>query len=63
VTDHYRFVLTAPEVDGILCSPLSPDEVRGIARALAEGPLTEEEQAYLVDLAALADGRATLLDG
>jgi predicted aldo/keto reductase-like oxidoreductase len=51
ITDHYRYVLTRPEVNGILMAPETPEELEGIARALARGPLTNEEESYLVDVA------------
>jgi len=51
ITDHYRYVLTRPEVNGILMAPETPEELEGIARALVKGPLTIEEESYLVDLA------------
>jgi hypothetical protein len=51
--DHYRFVLSRPEIDGILCSPLTPDEVRQLSQALEKGPLSEEEEAYMVWLSSL----------
>jgi hypothetical protein len=51
ITDHYRFVLTRPEVNGILMAPETPEELEGIGRALAKGPLTEEEEGYLVGVA------------
>jgi hypothetical protein len=47
-------------MDGLLCAPGSPREVRALAAALEEGPLDEESCQYLVDLAALAEGRARL---
>jgi hypothetical protein len=48
VTDHYRFVLTRPELDGILCSPTRPAMVTELADALDEGPLDEaEEEAFV----------------
>ena len=59
-TDHYRFALSAPELDGILCSPQTPAEVEALARALEQGPLDEEEQRYLMDLAALDRGEVEL---
>ena len=61
VTDYYRFALTRPEIDGLLCSPQTPHEVEALANALEEGPLDEEEQKYLIDLASLDEGRASLL--
>jgi hypothetical protein len=60
LTDYYRFVLARPEIDGLLCAPRTPAEVDGLARALEEGPLTEEERLYIRDLAELALGKATL---
>src|SRR4029077_3897445 len=61
VTDYYRFALTRPEIDGLLCSPETPLEVKALANALEEGPLDEEEQEYLIDLALLDEGRASLM--
>lgn len=56
ITDYYRFVLTHPQIDGLLCSPSTPDEVEALAQALKEGPLDEEEEKYLLDLALLDQG-------
>jgi hypothetical protein len=61
VTDYYRFALTKPELDGVLCSPKSPQEVDALVRALEQGPLDEDEEEYLVDLAKLNEGRAELI--
>ena len=58
VTDHYRFAFTRPQLDGLLVSPRTPREVEGIAAALARGPLTDEEETYLIDVAAVARGAA-----
>jgi len=58
VTDHYRFAFTRPQLDGLLVSPRTPREVDGIAAALARGPLTDEEETYLIDVAAVARGAA-----
>jgi hypothetical protein len=60
VTDYYRFALARPEIDGLLCAPQTPAEVVALARALEEGPLTDEEVTYLRDLADLEKGEATL---
>jgi hypothetical protein len=51
-TDHYRFVLTRPEFDGILCSLGRESMVTELVDALAEGPLSEDEEQYLLQLAA-----------
>ena len=61
ITDYYRFALTRPEIDGLLCSPATPEEVEALARALEEGPLDEEEEKYLLDLATLDQGRGVLV--
>ena len=58
ITDHYRFVLSRPEIDGVLLALKTPEELQGVAEALDRGPLTEEEQAYLRDVALVARGEA-----
>jgi hypothetical protein len=55
ITDLYRFALTRPEIDGILMKPQSSAEVEGIGRALARGPLTPEQEAYLLEVGARLD--------
>ena len=60
VTDHHRFALTQRQVDGVLCAPRTPAEVRILADAIGQGPLSGEELAYMRDLADLNAGRATL---
>jgi hypothetical protein len=52
-TDYYRFAVSRPEIDGVLCSPGTPAEVQSLRMALELGPLDEEEQTYLIDLASL----------
>ena len=56
ITDYYRFVLTRPEIDGILCSPTTPTQIEALARALEEGPLDDEEEKYILDLTLLDHG-------
>lgn len=58
ITDHYRFALSRPEIDGVLMAPKTPEELQGVAEALARGPLSEEAQAYLMDMALVARGKA-----
>jgi hypothetical protein len=58
ITDYYRFALSRSEIDGVLLAPKTPEELQGVAEALAKGPLTEEEQAYLMDVALIARGEA-----
>jgi hypothetical protein len=60
VTDHHRFALTPKAVDGILCAPKTPAELRGIEDAIGRGPLAREELEYMHDLANLDLGRASL---
>ncbi|MEM6795174.1 MAG: hypothetical protein AAF725_14440 [Acidobacteriota bacterium] len=58
VTDHYRFVLSRPEIDGILCAPTEVHMVQELADAMDEGPLDEEEEQFLIDLASTARSKA-----
>lgn len=60
VTDYYRFALTEPALDGILCSLPTPEAVGELADAMAKGPLDEDDRQYLRDLGQLALGNATL---
>jgi hypothetical protein len=60
VTDHYRFVLSEPELDGLLCAPSTPEQIESLGRALEEGPLEADERQYLVQLYKLAHGAARL---
>ena len=53
ITDHYRFVLTRPEIDGLLCSPKDPREVEELIAAMEAGPLDDEEEAHIVRLSLL----------
>jgi hypothetical protein len=46
-SDHYRFALSRPELDGILCAPQSAAQLDALAAALAEGPLEAGEIAYM----------------
>jgi hypothetical protein len=63
VTDHYRFALMRRELDGLLCAPSTPQEVAELAAALESGPLSADEERYLMDLAALDRGRVSLASG
>jgi len=62
ITDCYRFALTPPQVNGVLCSLSTAREVAALCRALEHGPLDAEEERYLIDLASLDQGRALLTD-
>ena len=61
ITDYYRFALTPLEMDGLLISLRTPGEVAALSDALEEGPLTEDEQAYLRDVAGVARGDARVV--
>lgn len=58
ITDHYRFALTPRAVDGLLCAPANPKELRTLIDALSEGPLSQDECGYLRTLGDLKAGRA-----
>jgi hypothetical protein len=60
IVDHYRFVLTRPEIAGVLCALGEPWEVASLERALTQGPLSAEEERFLIDLAALDAGHVAL---
>lgn len=56
--DYYRFVLSRPEIDGVLCSLLEPEHVKELARALDKGPLSDAEQQYMMRLSSLVHAPA-----
>lgn len=56
VADHYRFALSAPPVRGVLGSWDGGRQLADLESALAEGPLDDPEQAYLVNLCRLQRG-------
>jgi hypothetical protein len=60
VTDAYRYVLRHPEVDGLLCALPTARAVSDLARAIARGPLDEDEIEYMSDLGHLLAKRAKL---
>jgi hypothetical protein len=57
VTDYYRFVLTSPWIDGVLCSPSSPAQLAELVEALEERPLTPQEEQYMTGLSSIATPR------
>jgi len=57
IPDYYRFALSRPELDGILASPKTPEEVEALAAALAKGSLLPEEEEHMVWLSSLASAR------
>jgi hypothetical protein len=62
ITDHYRFALTRPEKDGLLVGFRKPAEVAALAAAVERGPLTDEEEAYMMDVASVARGDAQVAE-
>ena len=60
-TDYYRFALSQPAFDGILCSLPTVDSVRELADAMTRGPLDDNDHQYLLDLAELSRGKANLV--
>ena len=57
-TDYYRFALTEPALDGILCAPPGSDAIRELVDALTAGPLDADDHQYLLDLGELLRGTA-----
>jgi aryl-alcohol dehydrogenase-like predicted oxidoreductase len=53
-SDYYRFAMTHPTVDGILCSPQTPEELAELTQALEERPLTPDEEEYMIWLSCAA---------
>jgi hypothetical protein len=60
VTDHYRYVLGRPEIDGMLCKLDTPEHLEQLRDALDEGPLEPEEEEHLEMLARVAVGLSVL---
>jgi hypothetical protein len=52
--DHYRFALSQRGVQGLLLSYLGPGDLAKLDAVLAQGPLDEESQVYLVRTARLS---------
>jgi hypothetical protein len=53
ITDYYRFALSRPEIDGVLCALHWPAHVTELADALGKGSLLPVEIEHLSALAAL----------
>lgn len=60
-TDHYRFALRMPQLDGILCAFGDVAQVAALGRALKQPRLSEPEASYMKHLSAL-DAGAIVLD-
>ncbi len=54
IPDYYRFALSRPELDGLLASPKTPEEVEALADALAKGSLLPDEEEHMLWLSSLA---------
>jgi hypothetical protein len=54
ITDYYRFVLSRPEFHGILMAPNTPTELSELAEAIDQGPLSPDDEEYMIDLSRLA---------
>ncbi|MFT3840563.1 MAG: hypothetical protein QM723_26480 [Myxococcaceae bacterium] len=55
ITDHYRFALSQSAIDGLMVALEGDDHLDELIRATDLGPLSLDEQHFLVDLAAKAD--------
>jgi hypothetical protein len=53
-TDYYRFVLSHPALDGVLCSPMTVRELEALVACLNDRPLDPAEIDYMIRLSALA---------
>jgi len=54
--DCYRFCLTSPHVNLVLCGPKSGDQLRENLQALDRGPLSDEEMAWMRDFGRAVHG-------
>ena len=52
--DYFRFALTRPELSGVLFSAATPRDVTRLARSLERGPLAEDEEEYMREVARYA---------
>ena len=59
-TDYYRFALTSVELDGLLVSVRTANQIPEIAEALSRGPLTDDEHQYMLQLGELDRGDAVV---
>jgi len=62
ITDYYRFALSQPALDGILCSLPSIEAVAELERALENGPLDDQDCRYMLQLGKLARGAARVIE-
>jgi hypothetical protein len=56
-TDYYRFALSPPAMDGMLCSPNTLDEFEQLIQALEGKPLTLQEEQYMIWLSSVGSMR------
>lgn len=57
-SEYYRFAMSSDRIDGVLCQLRDRNDLGALLAALERGPLTPEEQEYLMKLALLASGKA-----
>ena len=60
VSDHYRFVLSQAQLDGVLCAPQDLRELAELEHAIGRGPLSDEELAFMKCASDLHAGRIRL---
>jgi hypothetical protein len=58
VADHYRYVLSRAELDGLLVAPTTKVHLRRLVEALEAGPLTGDERRHMAALAKTRQERA-----
>jgi hypothetical protein len=58
--DYYRFILARPQIDGLLIAPQFPSEIHDLRDAIAEGPLSEDEEEHLLNITEMKNGTTRL---
>jgi hypothetical protein len=57
--DYYRYALSS-RLDGILCAPSTPAELKALVKGLERGPLSKAEAEYMRELGDLTEGRTVV---
>jgi hypothetical protein len=57
ITDYYRFALSNHCVNGLLCAPREVGHIAALEEALGRGPLTPDQQEYMIRLSSLVSPR------
>jgi len=55
--DYYRFVISEPRIDGLLCSPATDQELSELIALLEQPPLSTQQREYMAWLSTLATPR------